>query len=199
MNKKALFSFLVVAAVSLVIYFTISSEVGRLQSQTSNKKEIIINNISSMFLSSPAFDNNGSIPLKYTCEGENINPPLVFKDVPKEAKSLALVVDDPDAAQGDWVHWLVWNINPTIETVAEHSVPPEALEGVTDFGQKQYGGPCPPSGVHHYHFKLYALDVVLNISTFSDKAALEKAMENHILAKAEIVGTYRKVHPDSTQ
>lgn len=200
MNKKALFSFLVVAAVSLVIYFTISSDVSRLQSQTNNKKETIINTISPMLLSSPAFDNNCDIPLKYTCEGENINPPLVFKDVPKEAKSLALVVDDPDAPQGDWVHWLVWNMDSTTTTgIAEHSVPPEAIQGMTDFGQQQYGGPCPPIGIHHYYFKLYALDIKLNISSFSDKTALEKAMENHILAKAELIGTYKKIHPDTTQ
>ncbi len=146
----------------------------------------------SMQITSLAFSNNGEIPAKYTCDGDGVNPPLEFKAVPPETKSLALVVHDPDAPKGDWVHWLVWNINPTTSGIAENSVPAEALQGVTDFGQKQYGGPCPPSGTHHYVFKLYALDSKLDISTFSDRTALEQALAPHILTQAELVGLYSK-------
>jgi len=194
MSKKALFSFLAVAAVGFVIYFTVSSEIHRLQLQTSEQKQKIVNNITPMQITSPAFGSNGNIPQKYTCEGQGVNPPLLFKDVPEGTQSLALIVDDPDAPTTTWVHWLVWNIDVTTKGIAENSVPAEAIEGVTDFGQKGYGAPCPPTGRHGYAFKLYALETKLNISSFSDKPVLEKAMEGHVLAKAELVGFYKKAY-----
>lgn len=144
-----------------------------------------------MKITSSAFENNAKIPAKYTCDGENINPPLSFIDVPSNAKSLVLIVDDPDAPMGIWVHWLVHNIDPKVKGVAENSKFQNAEEGITNFGSKGYGGPCPPSGTHRYFFKLYALDIILDLNN-PDKAGLEKAMHGHILEKAELIGLYNR-------
>lgn len=143
-------------------------------------------------ISSPVFENNGSIPGKYTCDGMDVNPPLKIDNVPSEAKSLALIVDDPDAPRGIWVHWVVWNIDPKTEEIREDTVPKDSVQGINDFEKRDYGGPCPPSGTHRYFFKLYALDSLLNFSSDAGKAGLEKAMEGHILAQAQIVGLYKR-------
>ncbi|MBI5286637.1 MAG: YbhB/YbcL family Raf kinase inhibitor-like protein [Deltaproteobacteria bacterium] len=143
-------------------------------------------------LSSPAFENNGYIPSKYTCDGRDISPPLVISNVPQNAKSLALIVDDPDAPMGTWVHWVVWNIDPKTERIEEGTVPKGALEGMNDFRKKDYGGPCPPSGAHRYFFKLYALDTILDLKGNVTKADLEKAMNGHILAQTQIIGLYKR-------
>lgn len=144
-----------------------------------------------MKLESPAFGNMERIPSKYTCDGQDINPPLKISDVPENTKSLVLIVDDPDAPAGTWVHWLVWNISPNTKEIPENSVPKNAVEGITSWNRVGYGGPCPPSGTHRYFFKLYALDTILDLpsTTISE---LEKAMENHILDKAELVGLYSR-------
>ncbi|MCJ7804181.1 YbhB/YbcL family Raf kinase inhibitor-like protein [Patescibacteria group bacterium] len=133
------------------------------------------------------------IPQKYTCDGENINPPLQITDVPSSAQSLVLIVDDPDAPSGDWVHWLVWNINPETKLITENESPKEAIQGTNDFGKQNYGGPCPPSGTHRYQFKIYALDTILNLSSSSRKKDLETAMENHILDKGILIGLYQRI------
>ena len=143
-------------------------------------------------LTSSAFADGQAIPEKYGCQGENINPPLEFKEVPESAKSLALIVDDPDAPAGDWVHWLVWNIKPQTTGIDAASVPAGATKGKNDFGNNNYGGPCPPSGTHRYQFKLYALDAELNLPPATDKAALLKAMDSHILAQAQLTGAYSR-------
>lgn len=143
-----------------------------------------------MKITSPAFNNNGMIPKKYTCDGEDVNPPLDFHDVPENAKSLALIVDDPDAPMGTWVHWLVFNIPPNCKKINENSVPEGAKEGINDFRKYGYSGPCPPYGTHRYFFKLYALDCELKLTGSISKKDLEKAMEGHILAKTEIIGLY---------
>ena len=192
MGKKGLFSFIAVVGIGLVIYFAVSKEINRLGEQTNSNKESYISNTASMQITSPAFESNGQIPEKYTCEGDGVNPPLQFKDVPPEAKSLALIIDDPDAPSTTWVHWLVWNISPGTTEIPENSFPPEAIQGMTDFGQQQYGAPCPPTGSHRYFFKLYALDSKLSLSSFSDKAALEKAILPRLLTKAELVGLYQR-------
>lgn len=145
-----------------------------------------------MKITSSVFENNGKIPRKYTCQGEDVNPPLEFFDMPKGTKSLALIVDDPDAPMGTWVHWVVWNIKPETREIKEDEVPEGAKQGLNDFRKHEYGGPCPPSGTHRYFFKLYALDTTLNISENSKKSDLENAMKGHILEKAEIVGLYAK-------
>ncbi len=143
-------------------------------------------------ISSPVFQNNGSIPSKYTCDGANVNPPLKIENVPAGTKSLALIVDDPDAPRGIWVHWVVWNIDPKIGEIRENTVPKGSIQGVNDFEKHDYGGPCPPSGTHRYFFKVYALDTLLNFSSDAGKAGLEKAMQGRILAQAQIVGLYKR-------
>lgn len=141
-------------------------------------------------LKSPAFENNSRIPEKYTCDGEDINPPLEISGTPENAQSLVLIVDDPDAPMGTWVHWTVWNIDPKTAEISEDSVPKEAIQGLTDFGQPGYGGPCPPSGTHRYFFKLYALNIKLDLPKNSNKAAVEKAMREYILTQTELIGLY---------
>jgi Raf kinase inhibitor-like YbhB/YbcL family protein len=141
---------------------------------------------------STAFVTNGYIPARYTCDGTDINPPLEIADVPAGTKSLALIVDDPDAPVGMWVHWVVWNIDPATREIAEDSVPSGAGQGKNDWKRNNYGGPCPPSGVHRYFFKLYALDVKLNLGSGATKTELEKAMHGHILANAELIGLYKR-------
>jgi hypothetical protein len=138
---------------------------------------------------SSAFTNNGPIPTKYACDGEDVNPPLSIEGIPQGTQSLALTVDDPDAPMGTWDHWVVWNISPSNE-IEENAVP--GVEGTNDFRKHSYGGPCPPSGTHRYFFKLYALDTRLNLSPNSRKKDLEKAMQGHILAKGEIMGRYSR-------
>lgn len=145
----------------------------------------------SMKIESPVFENNRKISTKYTCDDRNINPPLTISGVPENAKSLALIVDDPDAPAGTWVHWTIWNMDPALTEIAEDSVP-EGIEGVTNFEKPGYGGPCPHSGTHRYFFKLYALDTILSIPETSDKKALEEAMEGHTLATAELIGLYSR-------
>lgn len=140
-------------------------------------------------ISSPVFKHEGSIPSRYTCEGDDINPPLDISGIPEEAKCLALVVDDPDAPRGTWVHWTVWNI-PVTHHLKENTV--HGTEGWNDFRRHAWGGPCPPSGTHRYFFKVYALDSLLDLPGGSKKEDLEKAMSGHILAFGEIVGLYKK-------
>lgn len=143
-----------------------------------------------MKIFSSAFKNNERIPAKYTCDGENINPPLSVSDAPKDAKSLVLIVDDPDAPRGVWTHWTVWNIDPNIAEIAADSTPPNTIEGITSFGKPGYGGPCPPSGTHRYFFKIYALDTRIDLLPFGKVNELEKAMKGHLLDSAEIIGLY---------
>jgi len=145
-----------------------------------------------MKLSSPAFQHNSPIPAHYTCDGKDVNPPLAIADVPSGAKSLALIVDDPDAPRGTWVHWVVWNIDPSINTIPEHSVPVGAKQGMNDFRKQPYGGPCPPSGTHRYFFKLYALDRALDLKAGATAAMLEAAMKGHVLAEQTIIGLYSR-------
>lgn len=148
--------------------------------------------LTNMKILSPAFLNNQSVPQKYTCYGEDINPPLTIEQVPQGTKSLILIVDDPDAPAGTWLHWLVFNLDPETAEIEENSVPSGGVLGKNDFGKIEYGGPCPPSGTHRYFFKLYALDSRLEVSQGASKAKVEEAMKNHILASAELVGVYRR-------
>jgi len=136
-----------------------------------------------------AFENRGVIPAKYTCDGDDVNPPLSVDGIPEGTQSLVLIVDDPDAPMGTWDHWVVWNI-PPVKKIEENSVP--GTEGLNDFGRHSYGGPCPPSGTHRYFFKVYALDTKLDLDANSRKKNLERAMQGHILAKGEIIGLYSR-------
>ena len=145
--------------------------------------------VGSLQITSPAFNHNQTIPKKYTCQGQDINPPLAIAGIPDGTKSLTLIVDDPDAPGGNWDHWLVYNIAPTSE-IKENSVP--GTQTRNDFGKVDYGGPCPPSGTHRYFFKLYALDLMLVFKGTPSKQELAKAMQGHILAKAALIGLYQK-------
>ena len=139
---------------------------------------------------SPAFESNKPIPKKYSCDGNDINPPLTIEGTPKEAKTLALIVDDPDAPSGTFEHWIVWNIPASTNKIGENTVP--GKEGMNSANQPSYMGPCPPGGTHRYFFKVYALDVELSLGINSKKKDVEKAMQGHILAKGELVGTYSR-------
>jgi Raf kinase inhibitor-like YbhB/YbcL family protein len=144
-------------------------------------------------VSSPSFENGGLIPAKFTCDGENFSPEINWEGVPENAQSLSLICDDPDAPSGDFVHWVVFNIPVEVNGFKENARVSEIADlGSTDFGRPGYGGPCPPSGTHHYHFKVYALDEMLEIDKNIDKYDLLDKMEGHILAKGELVGLYRR-------
>jgi Raf kinase inhibitor-like YbhB/YbcL family protein len=142
-------------------------------------------------LVSPAFKDNGIIPKMYTCEGSDINPPLEFKNVPPRAKSLVLTISDPDAPEGTWSHWIVYNISPDKTFIKAHSDP--GTEGLNDFGKYAYGGPCPPDEKpHHYIFHAYALDAILFINEGPTFSEVEKAVKGHAIAKAQLTGLDQK-------
>jgi Raf kinase inhibitor-like YbhB/YbcL family protein len=149
-----------------------------------------------MSLTAPTFTEDNEIPSRYTCVGENLSPPLEWSELPAGTESLALIIDDPDAPGGTAVHWVLYNIAPSLaglpETEWGDGLPEGVREGLNDFGRTQYGGPCPPSGRHRYFHKLYALDTVLSDLGNPDKSQLEQAMQDHVLAEAELVATYAR-------
>lgn len=157
----------------------------------SNQSNLNINNIG-MKLTSLAFANNGELPSKYTCDGQGINPPLQIGAVPANAQSLVLIVDDPDAPSGTYIHWLVWNISPETTDIPENDIPNNSIQGITSGGRSGYVSPCPPSGTHRYIFKIYALDTKLNLSANSNLKALESSIQGHILDTAQIIGLYKR-------
>lgn len=146
-------------------------------------------------LQSPAFNDGNSIPSKYTCDADNISPPLMWQNEPENTKSFVLIVDDPDAPAGNWDHWIIFNIPITIHELSEnlHSLPDGAQYGKNSWGKTSYGGPCPPDGEHRYFFKLYALDTNLNISSNATKSQIISAMDGHIIADAKLMGKYKKI------
>jgi len=149
--------------------------------------------MTNLILESPAFKNGAKIPKKYGYKNLNVNPPLKIKGIPQNTKSLVLIIDDPDAmgAVGKiWVHWIIWNIEPTITEIKEDSIPTGVIEGNTDFGEIGYGGPAPPDKEHTYIFKLYALDDKLNLHQGTYKKDVEKSMKDHILAESKLTGRY---------
>lgn len=185
MKSASVIIFIVLSLLAIGIYFS-----------AHNWRDIssfLSTKINVMTISSPTFENNRFIPSVYTCDGDNVNPPFKILETPQNAKSLVLIVDDPDAPSGAWVHWLLWNIDPATKEIAQNSVPSGAVEGTTSFGETGYGGPCPPSGTHRYFFKLYALDAILKLNQSAAKSELEKAMNGHILAEAQLVGLYGRV------
>lgn len=145
-----------------------------------------------MMIASAVFQHRGAIPFRYTCDGEDVRPPLEISGVPQGAQSLALILDDPDAPRGTWVHWIVWNIPPETRFIPEQGLPNGAVEGITSSGAAGYRGPCPPSGAHRYFFKAFALDITLSLAPAAGAGELAKAMEGHILEHAELMGTYRR-------
>lgn len=153
----------------------------------------------SLQLTSTAFPHGGEIPSKYTCEGQDISPPLAWSDIPSGAKSLALIVDDPDAPDPaapkmTWVHWVLYNLPTNVNSLPEaiKQLPAGTLQGQNDWKRTGYGGPCPPIGRHRYLHKLYVLDIVLPDLGSPTKAALEARMKGHVIAQAELIGTYQK-------
>ncbi len=142
-----------------------------------------------MKVRSPDFENNSMLPPFTAYHDSNRNPILIIEYIPPNTKSLALIMDDPDAPMGTWVHWVVWNI-PPVNKIESGRLPEGSVVGVNSWGKNEYGGPAPPSGTHRYFFKIYALDIMLNLDKSSTKAELEKAMQGHIIDKAEIVGLY---------
>lgn len=144
-----------------------------------------------MHLESPAFENHQSIPQKFTCDGEDVSPALLISDIPEGTKSFVLIVDDPDAPQGVFVHWLAWNIDASTEQIAEGEQLP--VQGRNHFGELGYRGPCPPKGKpHRYFFKLYAIDKKLDLQSESTKKQLEDSIKGHILGQAELIGLYQR-------
>ena len=145
-----------------------------------------------MQLASPDFRDGEMIPAEFTCDGKNWNPALNWSGIPAAAKSLALIVDDPDAPAGTWTHWLVWNLPPKLTGIVKGTMLEYAVQGRNDFGDARYGGPCPPSGTHRYFFKLYALDARLDLPQGASRKAMEAAMKGHVLATAVLMGRYAK-------
>ncbi len=141
-----------------------------------------------MKLKSKEFENNGDIPSKFTCKGDDINPELIIEDIPDNAESLALSLKDPDAPIGTWVHWLVYNIPVDKTTIEEDSISGEQV--MNDFGREDYGGPCPPSGVHRYYFTVYALDI--DNLDINSKQEFDEKIQSHTIEKAELIGKYSK-------
>jgi Raf kinase inhibitor-like YbhB/YbcL family protein len=150
-----------------------------------------------MKLESSAFRPHQTIPAKYTCDGADVSPPLNWDDPPAHTKSLVLICDDPDAPGKTWVHWVLYDLPSDLRQLAE-GVPPQPMlpgggvHGTNDFRKLGYGGPCPPSGTHRYFFKLYALDTLLNLQSGATKVQVERAMQNHVLAHAELIGQYTR-------
>jgi hypothetical protein len=145
-----------------------------------------------MKITCPILKENNHLTSKYTCDGDNINPPLEISDIPEEAKSLVLVVDDPDAPGGTFTHWLVWNIHPVIKKIEENDIPLDAVEGVNSAGDAGYMAPCPPTGTHRYRFKLYALDKYLSLKKTATQEEVEKNANKNLIEKSELITKYQR-------
>ena len=159
--------------------FTLSSGISPLPSATT-----------SMQLTSSAFVHNGTIPQRYTCQGLNVSPPLSLSGTPPSTKSIAFIMDDPDAPQGTWTHWLWWNASSSLQTLSENTFPLQVIQGTTSAGSVGYHGPCPPSGTHRYIFHAYALDTLRTLSSSTTAPLLRSAMQGHILAQGQLIGLY---------
>jgi Raf kinase inhibitor-like YbhB/YbcL family protein len=140
-------------------------------------------------LTSTAFQENGLIPTKYTCDGKNVNPPLEIESIPADVKSLVLIVEDPDAPVGTWLHWILWNI-PVTHIIHENEAP--GIQGKNDFGNSNYGGPCPPGGTHRYVFKIYGLNELIDLPKGSSRNDVDRAMREHLVAYGELMGRYKR-------
>lgn len=183
MKKINLFLILIIIALGLGFVF---------KHKNIDQKEDFVNIKEGNMKLTTVFANNESIPSKYTCDGEDATPELTISDVPKDAKSLVLIVDDPDAPMGTWVHWLIYNLPVSTTKINAKNLPQEAKQGMTDFGRVGWGGPCPPSGTHRYFFKLYAIDKALDLPVGVTKSQLEQAIKDHIIEKTELIGLYKR-------
>jgi Raf kinase inhibitor-like YbhB/YbcL family protein len=187
-NAKFIIFLLVVIVVGYGLYLaTIKDQ------KVSPKERFTNNSKKNMKIKSSAFENNADIPSKYSCDGQGVNPPLEFLEVPADAKSLALIVDDPDApVTGGFVHWIVFNIDPETKEIAENGSPENAVEGTNSASETKFVSPCPPSGTHRYFFKIFALDEMLNLDSSAKRGDVEKAMAGHIIEQAELIGLYQR-------
>jgi Raf kinase inhibitor-like YbhB/YbcL family protein len=198
MRRKIIFIvilvFLLVFFASVVIFYLL----GPTRGATFSSIVEIPSSEAGFSLTSPDFANGEPIPARYTCDGENIPPTLSWSDPPPGTKSLALVVDDPDAPVGTWTHWIVYNIPPDVRTMDQSFTPGiqisdvKILFGKNSWGKQAYGGPCPPSGTHRYVFQLFALDILLGPKDRMTKNDLSAQMQNHVLGFVQIMGTYTK-------
>lgn len=194
--KKVVFIGIIIIVIILAKVFFFSSK-----NESQNPPLQNQNLAQPMTISSPSFNNSAKIPPKFTCDGGNINPELIIQNVPPQTKSLALIMDDPDAVGGKtFTHWLVWNIDPKTEKIKQESVPPGATEGLNDRQKVGYTGPCPPDGKpHRYFFKLYALDSMIDLQPSAAKKELEAATLNHLIKKAEFRGMFSFTLPTILQ
>jgi len=183
---KATFAIVVFVLVILGILFIFSSK------DKNYSRPIIVKDNSIMEIKSSAFTNGDRIPAKYTCDGEDINPELSFSSIPEDARSLALIFDDPDAPAGTWLHWAIWNISSETHILPEGYGLTDETEGITSFGNVGYGGPCPGSGEHRYFFYLFALDTKIDIPSGASREKLEQAMGGHIIEEAKLMGLYSR-------
>jgi len=191
--RRTIFFVLIV----LIIFGTVGLAVYYLRIQQRYQEALRVQIIkdttmSTLLLTSPAFQHNGEIPSRFTCQGDEVNPELLIQGVPIGTRSLVLVMDDPDAPVGVWDHWVLWNIAPETTEIAENSTPPGAVMGVNSGGQARYQGPCPPSGTHRYRFTVYAIADVLSLAPGSDKQTVLKAIADKVLDQFTLVGLYKK-------
>jgi len=194
-NAKYFLFISVITVVGAVLFLVNAFSPANNKQSTINKTapSQLTTSSNSMKLTSPVFENNGNIPKKYTCDGEAISPPLAISDVPQDALSLVLIMDDPDAPMaGGFVHWVVFNLDPATKEIKENSKPAGGIEGLNSSGKTGYASPCPPSGVHHYQFKLFALDEKLQLDKSAKREDVEKATKGHILGQAVLVGLYQR-------
>ena len=152
---------------------------------------IVVEGAGQMKITSPAFAEGANIPVKFTCDGSDTSPPLKIDGAPAEAKTLVLIIDDPDAPSGLFTHWLVWNIDPKTQSLAEANSA-GGVEGKNDFGKTGYGGPCPPSGTHRYYFRIFALDEQLSLKPGARRKEIDAAMKGHVIAQGELMGRYAR-------
>lgn len=187
MIKWLTFIVLLILVILSFVFFVNKGKDSNKKNTTSTSSGIV-----AMKITSSAFANEALIPAKYTCDGQDVNPPLTFSEIPKDAKSLALVVEDPDAPSGTWTHWIVWNINPETSKIEEGKLPEGAVEGTNDFQSVGYGGPCPPGAEHRYMFNLFALDSQLNLPTTTKREELLSEIAKHKLSETELIGVYKR-------
>lgn len=188
--KKTVLIFLLIFIATFAIFIALGTKLTEkkqlMPTITIQRKE------AKMEIRSNAFENNAQIPAKYTCQGDSINPEFSFLNVPDTAKSLVLIMDDPDAPSGTFTHWVLFNIDPKVEKIEENSIPKGAVQGLNGAGGIKYVGPCPPSGTHRYFFKLYALSDLLSLPEGAKKQDVENAMKQNIIREAELIGLYAK-------
>jgi len=183
MSKNFILILIVLTILSLVTFFINIFNSDKIKNKNESK--------TNMNIISKSFENESKIPEKYTCDGENINPNLEISSVPSNSKSLLLIMDDPDASFGIWDHWILYNIDPSVTTIEENSIPSKAKQGKNSWGKIEYGGPCPAKGTHRYIFRLYALDIELNLDEGATKDEVLNATANHVLEKSELIGLYK--------